>query len=115
LPLLESLKEVSQNIQNRIAKMGNAAAMGSFVQEDILPGSPLIKREQSNLDTGKCNECNVCYRSTPIHTNELPSQVGAGMMTPQQTPKNTSPSQQSPSIGNIHAIKVRLCYKIIDF
>lgn len=95
--------------------MGNAAAMGSFVQEDILPGSPLIKREQSNLDTGKCNECNVCYRSTPIHTNELPSQVGAGMMTPQQTPKNTSPSQQSPSIGNIHAIKVRLCYKIIDF
>ncbi|GAB5586753.1 hypothetical protein Unana1_01653 [Umbelopsis nana] len=67
---LESLKEVSQNIQNRIAKMGNGAAMGamgSFGPDDMLPGSPLVKR--------------------------------AGMMTPQQTPKNTSPSQQSPSIG----------------
>jgi len=67
---LESLKEVSQNIQNRMA-----AAMGAFGQDDMLPGSPGIKREQSNLDPG------------------------GGIMTPQQTPKNTSPSQQSPRLG----------------
>jgi hypothetical protein len=36
--------------------MGNAAAMGSFVQEDILPGSPMIKREQSNLETGEWSD-----------------------------------------------------------
>jgi hypothetical protein len=41
--------------------MGNAAAMGSFVQEDVLPSSPLIKREQSNLDTGKWSRWNVRY------------------------------------------------------
>lgn len=39
--------------------MGNGAAMGamgSFGPDDMLPGSPLVKREQSNVDAGKC-----CY------------------------------------------------------
>lgn len=84
--------------------MGNAAAMGTmgaFVPDDMLPGSPLIKREQSNLD-GEFYIVKNTYFADFTETGT--SETGAGMMTPQQTPKNPSPSQQSPSIGNSCAL-----------
>lgn len=85
--------------------MGNAAAigaMGAFVPDDMLPGSPLIKREQSNVDAGEFYIVKNTYFTDFTETGT--SETGAGMMTPQQTPKNTSPSQQSPSIGNSCAL-----------
>ncbi|KAG2185092.1 hypothetical protein INT43_001005 [Umbelopsis isabellina] len=95
---LESLKEVSQNIQKRLAQMGNAAAMGSFIQDDMLPGSPVIKREhQASIDAGKSPM--LQHMDGLQHHMDPNSMKGAGMMTPQQTPKTNSPSQQSPSMA----------------
>ncbi|KAJ2958639.1 hypothetical protein NQZ79_g5830 [Umbelopsis isabellina] len=94
----ESLKEVSQNIQKRLAQMGNAAAMGSFIQDEMLPGSPVVKREhQVSLEAGKSP---MLQNMEGLQHHMDPNAMkGAGMMTPQQTPKTSSPSQQSPSMA----------------
>ncbi|KAM3586608.1 hypothetical protein VKS41_001674 [Umbelopsis sp. WA50703] len=95
---LESLKEVSQNIQRRLAQMGNVATMGNFVRDEMLPSSPVVKREhQASMDAGKSPMMQTMEGLQ--HHMDPTAMKGAGMMTPQQTPKTNSPSQPSPSMA----------------